>query len=67
MADFSKLQTAAQVPTETAAQYLRAHQLRADVTRSSLTATDPDTRQTLTLDVYAGQVDTAPVLKFLGY
>ncbi len=67
MADFSKLLTATQVPTETAAQYLRAHQVRADVTRSTLTATDPDTRQTVTMDVYAGQVETAPVRKFLGY
>ncbi len=62
----SPVTTEVQVPTETAAQFLRAHQVRADVTRSTLTATDDNGVQA-TFSVYAGQVDTAPVRGFLGY
>lgn len=67
MATIPNIQTDAQVPAEAAASYLRQHQVRADVTRSALTATDPDNGRKITFDVYAGQVDTAPVLSYLGY
>lgn len=62
----SPVTTDASVPTETAAQFLRAHQVRADVTRSTLTATDDNGSQ-VSFSVFAGQVDSAPVRAFLGY
>lgn len=67
MATIPNIQTDAQVPAEAAAAYLRQHQVRADVTRSSLTASDPHDGVTATFSVYAGLVETAPVRAFLGY
>lgn len=54
-------------PAETAAQYLRQHRVRADVTRSLLTATSSTDNTRAEFEVTQGTVDMNSVRKFLGY
>lgn len=55
------------VPVEAAAKYLRQHQVRADVTRSTITAISTTDNTRAEFEVYQGNVEMAPVRQFLGY